>query len=91
MLSPEVRCVVGIDVAKSAHVVCALEAPSGATRLKSTPLSATAAGCSQLREWLQAWGEPAWLLLLRALALKPDAQPNDIERCLQGHSHQRLL
>jgi transposase len=63
MLPPEIRCVVGIDVAKSAHVVCALEAPRGAVRLKSTPLPATAAGYAQLLEWLGAWGEPATLLL----------------------------
>jgi transposase len=63
MLPPEIRCVVGIDVAKSAHVVCALEVPSGAPRLKSTPLAATAAGYAQLLEWLGAWGEPATLLL----------------------------
>lgn len=44
MLPAEIRCVVGIDVAKAAHVVCALEAPSGAVRLKSTPIAANAAG-----------------------------------------------
>ncbi|HEX9414276.1 MAG TPA: IS110 family transposase, partial [Ktedonobacterales bacterium] len=63
MLSSEIRCVVGIDVAKSAHVVCALEAPSGAVRLKSTPIPATAAGYAQLVEWLGTWGEPAALLI----------------------------
>ena len=44
MLPAEICCVVGIDVAKSAHVVCALAAPSGAPRLKSTPIPATAEG-----------------------------------------------
>jgi transposase len=65
MLSPAIRCVVGIDVAKSAHVVCALEAPSGAVRLKSAPIPATAAGHAQLLAWLQEWaeGEPARLLI----------------------------
>jgi hypothetical protein len=43
-LFPEIRCVVGIDVAKTAHVVCALEAPSGTVRLKSTPIPAIAEG-----------------------------------------------
>jgi hypothetical protein len=33
MVLPEIRCVGGLDVAKSAHVVCALEVPSGAVRL----------------------------------------------------------
>src|SRR5260221_1173774 len=65
LLPPEIRCVVGSDVAKSAPVVCALEAPRGAPRLKSTPLPATAAGYAQLLAWLGAWeaGEPATLLL----------------------------
>jgi transposase len=63
MLSPETRCVVGIDVAKAAHVVCALEAPSGALRLKSTAIAATAAGHAQLLAWLGTWGEPATLLI----------------------------
>ncbi len=55
MLPPEIRYVVGIDVAKSAHVVCALEAPSGIVRLKSTPIPATADGYGQLINWLQEW------------------------------------
>lgn len=55
MLPAEIRCVVGIDVAKAAHVVCALEAPSGAVRLKSTPIAANAAGYAQLLEWLEQW------------------------------------
>jgi transposase len=63
MLSPEIRCVVGIDVAKTAHVVCALEAPSGVLRHKSTTLAATAAGHAQLLAWLGEWGEPAALLI----------------------------
>jgi transposase len=63
MLSPEIRYVVGIDVAKAAHVVCALEAPSGTLWLKSTPIPATSAGHAQLLAWLGAWGEPAALLL----------------------------
>jgi transposase len=65
MLLPEIRCVVGIDVAKSAHVVCALEVPSGAVRLKSTPIPATAAGYAQLGEWLDTWaaGDSAQLLI----------------------------
>jgi transposase len=65
MVLPEIGCVVGIDVAKSAHVVCALEAPSGAVRLKSTPIAATAAGYAQLVGWLNTWaaGDPARLLI----------------------------
>ena len=57
MLGPEIRCVVGIDVAKQAHVVCALEVPSGAVRHKPSRLEATAAGYVLLRSWLQTWAE----------------------------------
>jgi transposase len=67
MLPPEIRYVVGIDVAKSAHVVCALEAPSGTVRLKSTPIPATTDGYAQLLKWLQEWAasadHPAALLI----------------------------
>jgi hypothetical protein len=65
MLSPEIRCVVGIDVAKSAPVVCALEAPSGTVRLTSTPVPATAEGHARLLGWLATWaeGEPPRLLI----------------------------
>jgi transposase len=63
MLPAEIRCVVGIDVAKSAHVICALEAPSGTVRLKSTPIPATAQGHTRLLAWLREWGEPAALLI----------------------------
>jgi len=34
MLLPEIRCVVEINVAKSAHVICVLEVPGGAVRLE---------------------------------------------------------
>ena len=57
MLGPEIRCVVGIDVAKQAHVVCALEVPSGAVRHKPSRIEATAAGYALLRSWLQTWAE----------------------------------
>jgi transposase len=58
MLPPEIRCVVGIDVAKQAHVVCALEAPSGALRHKPSRIEATAEGYALLRSWLEMWGSP---------------------------------
>lgn len=63
MLPAEIRCVVGIDVAKTSHVVCALEAPGGAVRLKSTSIPASAAGYAQLLDWLRAWGEASTLLI----------------------------
>jgi transposase len=48
--------VVGIDVAKQAHVVCALEAPSGAVLHKPSRLEATAEGYALLGSWLGTWG-----------------------------------
>lgn len=63
MLPPEIRCVVGIDVAKHAHVVCALAAPSGAVRHKPSRLEATAEGYGLLRSWLESWGTPEQTLI----------------------------
>ncbi len=56
MLPPEIRCVVGMDVAKQAHVVCALEAPRGAMRHKPSRIEATADGYALLCSWLETWG-----------------------------------
>jgi len=58
MLPPEIHTVVGIDVAKQAPVVCALEAPSGALRHKPSRIEATAAGYALLRSWWASWGNP---------------------------------
>ncbi len=63
MVSAQIRCVVGIDVAKDAHVVCALEAPSDALRKPATRIEASAQGYAQLVQWLQTWGEPDGLLI----------------------------
>jgi transposase len=63
MLSAQIRCVVGIDVAKASHVICALSAPSGAVRQRATRIEATAEGYSQLVEWVRGWGEPEVLLI----------------------------
>jgi transposase len=63
MLAPEIRCVVGIDVAKQFHVVCALEAPTGTLRQRATRIAATAEGYAQLCAWLRTWGEKASLLI----------------------------
>jgi transposase len=63
MLAPEIRGVVGIDVAKQAHVVCALEAPSGVVRHKPSRIEATADGDAVLRAWLESWGTPETILL----------------------------
>src|SRR5258708_1962585 len=63
MLPPEMRGVVGIDVAKTSPVVCALEAPGGAVRLTSTSLPARAAGDAQLVGWLRAGGQASTRLI----------------------------
>jgi len=63
MLAPEIRCVVGIDVAKQAHVVCALEAPSGVVRHKPSRIEASAEGYARVRAWLETWGTPDAILL----------------------------
>ncbi len=63
MLSPEIRCVVGIDVAKQAHVVCAVEAPSGAIRHKPSRIDASAEGFALLCSWLATWGAPQQIVM----------------------------
>jgi transposase len=63
MLSAEIRCVVGIDVAKHAHMVCALEVPSGAVRHKPSRIAATGEGYAVLCSWLQEWGPPEAVLI----------------------------
>jgi transposase len=63
MVSPEIGCVVGIDVAKRAHVVCALDAATGSVRQRPTSIEATSEGYAQLIAWLRAWGEPPTLLV----------------------------
>jgi transposase len=63
MLDPEVRCIVGIDVAKRSHVVCALDVPTGAVRQKPLKIEATAEGYRQLRGHLARWAIPAALLI----------------------------
>ena len=55
MAPTPIRCVVGIDVAKQAHVVCALEAPSGTLRHKPSPIEATREGYALLQSWLATW------------------------------------
>jgi transposase len=58
-----IRCVVGIDVAKRAHVVCAVDAPTGTVRQRPRTIAATGAGYADLRTWLGEWGTPATLLI----------------------------
>jgi transposase len=63
MVPSQIRYVVGIDVAKQFHVVCALEAPSGTLRQRATRIEATREGYDQLVQWLKRWGEPEALLI----------------------------
>jgi transposase len=63
MVAPEIRCVVGIDVAKHSHVVGALEAPGGALRHAPNSIEATADGYAQQHGWLADWGVPETILL----------------------------
>jgi transposase len=56
MLDPEIRYVVGIDVAKRSHTVCAVEAPTGKVHLRPRSIAATAEGYAELRSLLQSWG-----------------------------------
>ncbi len=63
MLDPAIRYIVGIDVAKRTHVLCALDAPSGTMRQKPLKIEATAAAYAQLCTRLAGWGEPAQVLI----------------------------
>ena len=63
MLDPKVKHVVGIDVAKASHVVCALEAPSGKVRQRPRAISATSEGYAELGQWLVQWGGPEGVLI----------------------------
>jgi transposase len=63
MVAAQIQYVVGIDVAKQAHVVCALNARTGAVQQRPLTIAATAEGYAQLCALLQAWAEPAAILV----------------------------
>ena len=63
MLDPKVKHVVGIDVAKASHMVCALEAPSGKVSQRPKSIAATAEGYAELGQWLTSWGGPDAVLV----------------------------
>lgn len=63
MLDPQVKLVVGIDVAKASHTVCALEAPSGKVRQRPRSIAATTEGYAELCQWLAQWGGPEAVLV----------------------------
>jgi transposase len=88
MVSPDVRCTVGIDVAKHSHVVCALEAPSGALRQKPFTIEASAPGYAALCERLASWGDSA-SILVGLEATGPLWEP--LYEALTGAGYQVLL
>lgn len=63
MLDPAIRCIVGIDVAKRSHMLCALNAASGTVQQKPTKFAATAEDYAQLCTRLAGWGAPHELLI----------------------------
>jgi transposase len=63
MLDPQVQCVVGIDVAKRSHVVCAIDARTGKVRQRSKRIEASSAGYAELQHALAEWGTPQSLLI----------------------------
>jgi len=63
MLAPEIRYVVGIDVAKRTHTVCALDAQTGKVQLRPRTIEATATGYAEVCTLLQTWGDPQTILV----------------------------
>jgi transposase len=63
MLDPEIQYVVGIDVAKRSHTICALDAHTSTIHLRPRTIAATAEGYAALRSLLQSWGPPETILL----------------------------
>ncbi len=61
MVDATIRTVVGIDVAKRRHVICALDAAFGTVRQRPKPIEATAEGYQELCRWLADAGAPATL------------------------------
>lgn len=58
-----VACVVGIDVAKQSHTVCALRAPSGQVLQKPWVIPATREGYQEVVQRLRQWAEPATTMI----------------------------
>jgi transposase len=63
MLAPEIRYVVGIDVAKRTHTLCALDAQTGKVHLRPRTIEASAAGYAEVCALLQTRGEPPTILV----------------------------
>jgi transposase len=63
MLDPQIQCVVGIDVAKRGHVVCAIDAVTGQVRQRLKHIEASRAGYAEFQSRLAEWGTPQSLLI----------------------------
>jgi transposase len=63
MLDPQVRYVVGIDIAKQAHVYCVIAVASGTAQGRARTISATQSGYQELLTALQPCGAPAAVLI----------------------------
>jgi transposase len=63
MLDPQIRSVVGIDIAKLAHVYCVLEVASGRVQGRPRTIPATQSGYQELLVALQGCGAPATVLI----------------------------
>jgi transposase len=63
MVNPEVRYVVGIDIAKLAHVYCMIEVASGAVQGRPRSIRATQSGYQELVAALRPCGAPATVLV----------------------------
>lgn len=63
MLDPTIQYVVGIDVAKRSHTICALRVPEGRLHLRPRSFAATAEGQDTLCSLLKEWGPPETILI----------------------------
>jgi transposase len=63
MVAPSVRYVVGVDVAKRAHVCCVLEAATAKVCVRAQSVPATAEGYGHLVALLGQYGAPATVLV----------------------------
>jgi transposase len=63
MLVPEIQYVVGIDVAKRTHTLCALGVATGKLHVRSRSIAATAEGHTELCSLLKSWGPPETTLI----------------------------
>jgi transposase len=63
MLDPQIRYVVGIDIAKQAHVYCVIAVASGTAQGRARTIPATQSGYQELLTALQPCGVPTSVLI----------------------------